>query len=94
MPNRTQVISRIAASLLGGWAFVWGFSTLGIVALVALGQPYEEARIAMMLLAFLVHLVAFCWAFATASITRVWGGLAGGAVLMTGAAWWLQRVLV
>jgi apolipoprotein N-acyltransferase len=86
-----SIASRIAASLLGGWAFVWGFSTLGITALVASGQPYEEARTATMLLAFLVFLVAFCWAFAAASVARVWATLAGGAALMTSAAWLLQR---
>lgn len=58
------VANRIAASLLGCWAFVWGFATLGITGLVAFGQSYDEARMAIMLLAFLVFLVAFCWTFA------------------------------
>lgn len=88
-----HIASRVAASLLGGWAFVWGFFTLGIAGLVALGQPYDEAYTAVRLLAFLVFLVAFCWAIAAASLTRVWAVLAGGAVLMTGAAWLLQRFL-
>ena len=90
----THITSRVAASLLGGWAFVWGFSTLGITGLVALGQPYDEARTAVMLQAFLVFLVAFCWALAAASLLRVWAVLAGGAALMTGAAWLAQRALV
>ena len=88
------IVNRIAASLLGGWAFVWGFATLAITGLVALGQPYDEARTATMLLAFLVFLTAFCWTFAAASMARVWAVLGGGAVLMTGAAWLLQRSLV
>ena len=37
------------------------------------------------LLAFLVFLVCFCWAFAAASVARVWIVLAGGGALMTGA---------
>lgn len=90
----TAIVNRIAASLLGSWAFVWGFSTLGITGLVALGQPYDEARTAIMLLAFLVFLVAFCWTFAAARMARVWAVLGGGAMLMTGAAWLLQRSLV
>jgi hypothetical protein len=90
----THIANRVAASLLGGWAFVWGFSTLGITGLVALGQPYDEARTAVMLLAFLVFLTAFCWTFAAASVARVWAVLAGGAIVMTGAAWLLQRALV
>jgi hypothetical protein len=90
----TAIANRIAASLLGGWAFVWGFSTLGITSLVALGQSYDEARMAVMLLAFLVFLTAFCWTFAAARMARVWAVLGGGAVLMTSAAWLLQRSLV
>lgn len=89
-----HIASRVAASLLGSWAFVWGFSTLGITCLVALGQPYDEAQTAVMLLAFLVFLAAFCWTFAAASLARVWVVLAGGAALMTGTAWLAQRALV
>lgn len=88
------IANRVGAGLFGGWAFVWGFSALGIAGLVALGQSYEEARRAIMLLAFLVFLAAFCWAFAAASMVRVWAVLGGGAALMTGAAWLMQRALV
>lgn len=90
----THVAGRICASLVGGWVFVWGFATLFITTLVAAGQTYEEARIAAMLLAFLVFLAAFCWAFVAASLTRVWAVLAGGGALMTGIAWLAQRALV
>jgi hypothetical protein len=93
MPTRTHIASRIAASLLGGWSFVWGFTTLSVTTQVALGQPYDEAHTASMLLAFLVFLVAFCWSFAAASLARVWAVLAGGAALMTGTAGLLQSLL-
>jgi hypothetical protein len=89
-----RVASRVAAALLGGWAFTWGVVTLGITGLVALGQPYDEARTALMLLAFLVFLAAFLWSFAAPRLGRVWAVLGGGAALMTGAAWLLQRALV
>jgi hypothetical protein len=89
-----QVLARVAAAMFGGWAFTWGFVSLGITGLVALGQPYGEARTAAMLLAFLVFLGALLWAFAADSLLRVWVTLAGGAALMTGAAWLLQRSLV
>jgi hypothetical protein len=88
------VLLRIAAALVGGWAFTWGFVSLAITGLVALGQPYNEANTAAMLLAFIVYLVVLCWAFAAASLTRVWALLAGGAVSMTAAAWLLQNSLV
>jgi hypothetical protein len=89
-----RIALRIAAALLGGWAFTWGVVTLGITGLVALGQPYDEARTALMLLAFLVFLGAFLWAIAAPRLGRVWAVLGGGAALMTGAAWLLQRALV
>lgn len=90
MPTRTQIVSRIAASLLGGWAFVWGFVTLAISAQVFLGQPYAEAHTATMLIAFLLFLVVFCWSFAAGSLPLVWAVLVGGALFMTGAGWLLQ----
>lgn len=93
MPTRAHIVSRVAASLLGGWAFVWGFATLTISGQVALGQPYDQAHTATMLLAFVVFLAVFCWSFAAASLARVWAVLAGGALLMTGAGWLLQSSL-
>jgi hypothetical protein len=85
---------RVAAALLGGYGFVWGFVSLAITGAVALGGDFHEAHTAAMLLAFLVFLVALCWAFAAASLARVWLVLAGGAALMSGAAWLLQRSIV
>jgi hypothetical protein len=94
MPTPGHIASRIAAGLLGGWAFTWGFASLAIAGGVALGWAYDQAHTAAMLLAFLVFLAVFCWAFAAAGLVRVWAVLAGGAGLMTAAAWWLQRTLV
>jgi hypothetical protein len=89
-----RVVSRIAAAVAGGWAFTWGFISLAITGLVALGWPYDEANTAAMLVAFIVYLVALCWAFAAASLVRVWAVLAGGAVVMTTAGWMLQQGMV
>ena len=89
-----RVASRVLASLLGGWWFVWGFVSLGITGLVSLHMPYDEAYKLAMLLAFIVFLVAFCWAFAAANLLRVWAVLAGGGSLMTAAAWWLRNALL
>ena len=88
------VISRIAASVFGGYAFTWGFTVLGIVLLMRGGMSYHEARTLIYLLAFLVFLTMFCWAFAAGRVWKVWGVLAGGGALMTGAAWLLQPVLL
>lgn len=89
-----HVVSRVAASLLGGYAFVWGFTSLGIALGVAAGTDYHEAETLMYLLAFLVFLVAFCWSFVAASLPRVWAVLAGGGALMTSVAWLVTRSLL
>jgi hypothetical protein len=93
-PSRLHIVSRIGASLVGGYAFVWGFTTLGIALGIAAGMPYGEAQKLLFLLAFLVFLTCVCWAFAAEKPSRVWAVLAGGGVLMTGAAWVLARVLL
>lgn len=93
-PAAPAIASRVAASLLGGYAFVWGFVSLGITLLVAAGMPYQEAQPLLFLLAFLVLLGLFCWAWSAASATRVWLVLAGGGAAMTAAAWLLSRAMV
>lgn len=88
------VILRVAVGIFGGYAFTWGFTALGIAGLVAVGVDFHEAETAMLLLAFLIFLPLFLWAFAAANLTRVWAVLGGGAVLMTAAAWVLQWALL
>lgn len=92
--KRQATFHRLALALLGGYAFTWGFVTLGMVALAALGVDLHTAETALLLLAFLVFLSLFLWAFAAASLVRVWAVLGGGALLMTAAALGLQRVLL
>jgi hypothetical protein len=88
-----HVASRILASVFGGWLFTWGFVTLGIACAVGLGMSYGDARTLLYLLAFLVFLGMFLWAFAAASVARVWLLLGGGGAAMTGAAWLLSQRL-
>ena len=86
-----HIVSRVAASVLGGYVFVWGLVSAGTALLVTAGLPYGEAQTALYLLAFLVYLACFCWAIAAASLTRVWSVLAGGGLGMTALAWLLAR---
>lgn len=90
-PTSLAIVSRVLASVLGGYAFCWGFVTLGIVLLLLAGVPYGEAQIALYLLAFLVFLVAFLWSFAATNLVRVWAVLAGGGVAMTALALFMSR---
>jgi hypothetical protein len=91
MLTRAHIASRIAASLLGGYVFVWGFTVLTIVLALAAGMDYDDARTLTYLLAFLVFLTAFCWTYAAQSLTRVWTVLAGGGGAMTALAWFMTR---
>jgi membrane protease YdiL (CAAX protease family) len=52
------------SSLLGAYFFSWALTAFGIVTLVALGVDFQEAEMAMSVLAFLVFLPLFLWAFA------------------------------
>ena len=38
------VVNRVLSALLGGYAFTWGFSSLGIAGLAALGVDFHEAE--------------------------------------------------
>ncbi len=88
-PHWFPMVSRVAASLVGGYTIVWGFTTLLIALSLMAGSEYGDAR----KLAFLVFLGVFLWAFAAKRLTVVWVVLAGGGAAMTGAAWLLTRSL-
>lgn len=78
--------------MLGGYAFTWGFVALGVAGLSALGADFHEAEMTMLLLAFLMFLPLFLWAFAAATTVRVWVVLGGGAMIQIVSAWWLQQI--
>jgi len=90
----THILARITAALLGGYGFTWGCAALSVSGMTAFGMSYEQAHTATMLVAFLIFLCAFLWSFVDTNIVRVWSVLAGGGALMTGLAWWLQRLLI
>lgn len=85
--------SRIAAALGGSYAFTYGACALSIVLLVRGGMGFEEAEKLVFLLAFLLFLGLFCWAFAARRLIGLWAVLLGGAACSTAAAWWLAQPL-
>ena len=93
-PTPLQVISRVGASLLGAFAFVWGLCALGTVAGIAVGLSYADSLTLLYLVAFFVFATAFCWAFIARSHLRVWCVLGGGGAAMTLLAWLGQRALM
>lgn len=92
--TRLNIASRIAAGVLGGYAFTWGFIALLVGSLFAAQMEFHDAEALGYILGFIVFLVVFLWAFAAASVARVWAVLAGGGAVMTGLAWWVQSALV
>ena len=92
--SRFHLVSRIAAGVLGGYAFTWGFIALGIGLLFAARVEFHDAEALGYILGFVVFLVVFLWAFSAASLRRVWLVLAGGGALMTAAAWLVQQALL
>src|SRR5262245_48515761 len=88
-----SVSSRVGAALIGGYVFAWGFTALVVALNLAAGGEYWEGVTLAYLLAFLVVLVVFLWAFAARNLVRVWFVLAGGAIVMTSAARWLTPSL-
>ena len=91
---RLHIVSRIAAGVLGGYAFTWGFIALGIGLLFAAQMEFHDAEALGYIVGFMVFLVAFLWAFSAASLRRVWLVLAGGGALMAAAAWLVQQALL
>jgi hypothetical protein len=81
-------------SLAASFGFTWGFVALGVAGLATLGMDYHESEKGLMLLAFVVFLTLFLWAFASARPARALVLLGAGAAGMTAAAWALQRAVL
>jgi len=88
------IVSHVLTGVFSAYAFTWGLVALGVSGLVALGVDFHEAETALLLLAFLVFLPLFLWTFTVASRVRIWAVLGGAALLMTAAAWGLQRIML
>jgi len=93
-PTTPEVLSRIGAALLGSYAFVWGFVTMVAVLGTAGGMPFGDAQTLAYLLAFLVFLASFCWAFAARSVVRVWLVQLLGAAVMSGLGWLASSMML
>mgnify|MGYP000547670581 CR=1 FL=1 len=92
-PDWIPIASRTCAALLGGYVFSWGFTAVVVALNVAAGGDYWEGLTLAYLLAFLVYVVVFLWAFADARLLRVWLILAGGGAAMIGIAWFITPAL-
>lgn len=88
------VFARIAAAILGGYAFTWGIMALGVALLFAAGMEFHDAESLGYIIGLLVYLTVFLWAFATRSLKFVSLLLVGGGVLMALSASLIQSLVV
>lgn len=93
-PLPLQLLSRIAAAILGGYAFCWGFIALAHSGLYALGMSFHDAEHLSAILGVLLFLVVFLWAFAARRVGVCWAVLLASGGVMTGAAALIQRALL
>lgn len=92
--SRAHLFGRLAAGVLGAYAFCWGFIALGLALLYGAGLSFHDAEHLASIVGLLLFLGVFCWAFAARSLARVWVTLAGGGILMSGGAALAQRALL
>ncbi|MBC3917134.1 iron uptake protein [Undibacterium sp. CY18W] len=96
-PAGLALAHRLTAAILGAYIFAWGFITLAMAGLFALGMSFHDAEHLSSILVFLVYLGAFLWAFIAKrakNMLLVWLLLGGGGALMAACASLLQYILV
>jgi hypothetical protein len=91
---RLRIAARIAAAVLGGYAFAWGFIAAGMSLLFAAGMQFHDAEFLASLLGVLAFLVAFLWTFAARRLWMAWALLAGGGALLAATGSLVQAALV
>lgn len=86
--------SQVAAALMGGFAFAYGFVGLATLGFFALGLHFFEGQSLAWMLSFLVYLGAILWGFVQRVTSRVWLVLGGGGAVMMVTAWALSRAML
>lgn len=92
--SRLAVASRIAAAVLGGYAFARGLVAASTSLLVASGVVFHDAEFLSSLLGVLGYLGALLWAIAARRLWPVWLVLLGGGAAMAGLASLVQAALI
>jgi len=91
---RLYLAARVAAAVLGGYAFAWGFIAACASLMFAGGMGFHDAEFLASLLGVLAFLVAFLWTFAARRLWVVWVVLAGGGALLAAVGSYVQSLLV
>ena len=90
---RLRIVARVAAAVLGGYAFTWGFVAAGAALMFAAGMGFHDAEFLASALGLLGFVAVFLWAIATPRPGRCWAVLVGGAAAMAGLASAVQAAL-
>ncbi|MEE2729358.1 MAG: iron uptake protein [Pseudomonadota bacterium] len=83
------VLLRVVLAVLGCYVFSWFFAAAGLAALCLAGVDFHDAEKTMMMLAPLVYLGMFLWAFADRSLARVCILIVVGSIILA----WVARAL-
>ncbi|HYM87067.1 MAG TPA: iron uptake protein [Pseudoxanthomonas sp.] len=91
---RLQLAARIAAAVLGGYVFAWGFIAACASLMFAGGMDFHDAEFLGSLLGVMAFLIAFLWTFAARRLWVVWAVLVGGGALLAAVGSYVQSLLV
>lgn len=89
-----RLASRIAAAVLGGYAFCWGFIAAVMSLLFWAGMEFHDAEFLASLLGVLAFLVALLWTFVARRVWIAWVVLLGGGALLAATGSLVQAALV
>lgn len=92
--TRLSLASRVAAALLGGYAFAWGLIATATSGLYALGMGFHDAEFLATMLGVLAFLAAFLWTFAVRRVRTAWLLLAGGGGVLAAVGSLVQASLL
>lgn len=92
---RLQLAARVAAAVLGGYAFTWGFIAAAMALLFKAGMEFHDAEFLSSALGLLLFLVAFLWTIGSRGRLAVaWLVLAGGGAVLAAVGSLVQATLV
>ncbi|MDZ4047687.1 MAG: iron uptake protein [Pseudoxanthomonas sp.] len=91
---RLHLLARIAAAILGGYGFTWGFIAAGASLMFAAGMGFHDAEFLASLLGVLAFVAVFLWTFAARRLWVVGAVLAGGGALLAATGSFVQSLLV
>jgi hypothetical protein len=89
--RRLQFAARLAAAVLGGYAFTWGFIAAAMAVLFKAGMEFHDAEFLASALGLLLFLALFLYIVASRRRpAMIWLALLGGGALLAAAASLLQ----